>query len=67
VEVLVKGVANRARAVVARVRAAIARVRVVALVTDCIGANASSLASSSSAVVEPLRGWLILAVLAVRS
>jgi hypothetical protein len=63
VEVLVKGVANRTRAVVARVRAAVDGVRAVALVTNGIGATASSSASSSSAVVEPLRGWLILAVL----
>jgi hypothetical protein len=65
VEVLVEGVANRTRAVVARVWAAVAGVGDVALVTDGIGVTASSSASSSSAVVEPLRGWLILAVLAV--
>jgi hypothetical protein len=65
VEVLVKGVAKPTRAVVARVRAAVARARAVPLMTDGIGATASSSASSSSAVVKPLRGWLILAMLAV--
>jgi hypothetical protein len=66
VEVLIKRIAHHAGAGVARVRAVVAGVRAVALMTDGIGATASSSASSSSsAVVEPLRGRLILAVLAV--
>jgi hypothetical protein len=65
VEVLVERIAHCAGASVFRVRAVVAGVWSVALMTDGIGATASSSASSSSAVVEPLRGWLILAVLAV--
>jgi hypothetical protein len=65
VEVLVKRVAHRAGAFVARVRDIISGVRSVALMTDGVGASASSSSSSFSAVVESLRGWLILAVLAV--
>jgi hypothetical protein len=68
VEVLVERVAHHAGAVVARVRAVVAGVRAVALMTDGVGATASSPSFSSLAVVEPLGDWLILAVLAgVRS